>query len=70
MVDPFGIGSFGRFPKEDQGRVSFLVEVCDPSEASDNAYSANGILVSDFYTLNIFDPVKASTREIFLDAAQ
>ena len=48
-----------RCPKADQGRVSFLVEVCDPSEASDYAYSANGILVSDFYTPNYFDPVKA-----------
>jgi hypothetical protein len=44
---------------DNQGRASFLVEVCDPSEASDYAYSVNGVLVSDFYTPNYFDPVKA-----------
>ncbi len=60
LVDPSGNRLVaGDSPKADQGRVSFLVEVCDPSEASDNAYSANGILVSDFYTPNYFDPVKA-----------
>jgi hypothetical protein len=60
LVDPFGnrvIASDS--PKSDQGRVSILVEVCDPSEAADYAYSVNGILVSDFYTPNFFDPVKA-----------
>jgi hypothetical protein len=60
LVDPFGNRLVaGDSPKADQGRVSFLVEVCDPSEASDYAYSANGILVSDFYTPHYFDPVKA-----------
>ncbi len=60
LVDPSGNRLVaGDSPKADQGRVSFLVEVCDPSEASDYAYSANGILVSDFYTPNYFDPVKA-----------
>jgi hypothetical protein len=46
-------------PKKGQGRVSFLVEVCDPSEAADFGYSVNGIFVSDFYTPNYFDPVAA-----------
>ncbi len=60
LVDPFGNRLVaGDSPNTDQGRVSFLVEVCDPSEASDYAYSANGILVSDFYTPQYFDPVKA-----------
>ena len=60
LVDPFGNRLVaGDAPKTDQGRVNFLVEVCDPSEASDYAYSANGILVSDFYTPHYFDPVKA-----------
>jgi hypothetical protein len=40
-----------------QGRVEFLVEVCDPSEASDFSYTVNGIVMSDFYTPNYFDPV-------------
>jgi hypothetical protein len=61
LVDPSGNRVVaGDSPKRDQGRVSFLVEVCDPCEAADFAYSINGILVSDFYTPHYFDPVKAS----------
>jgi hypothetical protein len=61
LVDPFGNRVVaGDSPKSDQGRVSFLVEVSDPSEAASFAYSANGVLVSDFYTPNYFDPVKAA----------
>jgi hypothetical protein len=60
LVDPFGNRVIaGDSPMDNQGRASFLVEVCDPSEAADYAYSVNGILVSDFYTPNYFDPVKA-----------
>jgi hypothetical protein len=60
LVDPFGNRVIaGDSPKSDQGRASILVEVCDPSEAADYAYSVNGILVSDFYTPNFFDPVNA-----------
>src|SRR5260370_22734207 len=43
-----------RVPK---GRVGYLVEVCDPCEAAQFGYSVNGVLVSDFYTPNFFDPV-------------
>jgi hypothetical protein len=61
LVDPSGDRQeTGDSPKPEQGRVSFLVEVCDPSEAADFAYSVNGILVSDFYTPNYFDPTQAS----------
>ncbi|MBV9495614.1 MAG: hypothetical protein JOZ54_15310 [Acidobacteria bacterium] len=42
---------------EDQGRVEYLVEVADPSEAAQFGYTVNGVLVSDFYTPNFFDPV-------------
>ena len=60
LVDPFGNRVVaGDLPMDNQGRASFLVEVCDPSEAAEYAYSVNGILVSDFYTPNYFDPVKA-----------
>lgn len=60
LVDPFGNRLVaGDSPKPDQGRVSFLVEVSDPSEAPDYAYSSNGVRVSDFYTPNYFDPVKS-----------
>jgi len=60
LVDPFGDRLIaGDSPKSGQGRVSFLVEVCDPSEAAQFAYTINGILVSDFYTPHYFDPVAA-----------
>jgi hypothetical protein len=70
LVDPSGNRVVsGDSPMPGQGRVSFLVEPCDPSEAADFAYSVNGILVSDFYTPNFFDPVAAAgTRYSFTDA--
>jgi len=58
LADPFGKRLIaGQSPKRGQGRVEFLVEVCDPTEAAANAYTVNGILVSDFYTPRYFDPV-------------
>lgn len=61
IVDPFGDRLVaGDSPKSDQGRVRFLVEVSDPSEDATFGYSVNGILVSDFYTPNFFDPFVAS----------
>ena len=43
-----------------QGRVQYLVEVCDPSESEKYAYTSNDVLVSDFYTPSYFDPTAAS----------
>jgi hypothetical protein len=58
LADPFGNRLVaGRSPKPDQGRVEFLVEVCDPSEDQEFAYTVNEVLVSDFYTPRYFDPV-------------
>jgi hypothetical protein len=70
LVDPFGDRLIaGDSPKEGQGRVSFLVEVGDPSEAAEFAYTCNGILVSDFYTPQFFDPiVSPSVRYSFTGA--
>jgi len=60
LVDSFGDRLIaGDSPKEGQGRVSFLVEVSDPSEATEFAYTVNGILVSDFYTPRFFDPMQS-----------
>jgi hypothetical protein len=60
LADPFGNRLVaGASPMESQGRVEFLVEVCDPCQDDDFAYTVNGILVSDFYTPNYFDPVRA-----------
>ena len=62
LVDPFGNRmTAGQSPKPGQGRVEFLVEVCDPSEDTPFAYRVNGVLVSDFYTPDYFDPVAAPT---------
>ena len=61
LADPFGNRLVaGKSPKKGQGRVNFLVEVCDPSEAAQFAYTVNGVLVSDFYFNSFFDPVKSS----------
>jgi hypothetical protein len=49
----------GQSPKPDQGVVEFLVEVADPSEAPENGYTVNGLLVSDFFTPHFYDPVTA-----------
>jgi hypothetical protein len=59
VADPFGDRVVaGRSSKPGQGRVEFLVEVCDPSEAEEFAYTVNDVLVSDFYTPHYFDPVQ------------
>jgi hypothetical protein len=51
LADAFGNRLVaGQSPKEDQGRVEFLLEVCDPPEDAQFAYTSNGILVSDFLT--------------------
>jgi predicted chitinase len=58
LVDPFGrrMVAGDALPESGQVRVSYLVEVCDPCESAEFAYSANGIRVSDFYTPRYFDP--------------
>lgn len=70
LVDPFGRRLVaGESPMKAQGRVRFLVEVCDPSEADAYAYRINGIKVSDFYTPHYFEPKKATgVRYSFTDA--
>jgi hypothetical protein len=62
LADPFGNRLVaGKSPKRGQGRVNFLVEVCDPSEDQQFAYTVNGVTVSDFYTPHFFDPVAESS---------
>jgi hypothetical protein len=70
LADPFGRRVLpGKSPKRGQGRVEFLVEVCDPCEADQFAYTVNDVLVSDFYTPHYFDPTHAeSTRYSFTGA--
>jgi hypothetical protein len=70
LVDPFGNRTVaGLSPKKGQGRVEFLVEVCDPSEATEFGYTVNGIRVSDFYSPSYFDPITStSVRYSFTQA--
>jgi hypothetical protein len=57
LGDPFGRRLVaGDSLRPDQGRVQYLVEVCDPSEATEFSYRINGLVVSDFYTPHFFDP--------------
>lgn len=61
LADPFGNRLVaGDSPAPSQGRVEFLVEVCDPCLSGHCGYTVNGILVSDFYTPNYFDALPAS----------
>src|SRR5258706_8410910 len=61
LADPYGTRiQAGNSVKPDQGRVEYIVEVCDPSEAPEFAYTVNGVLVSDFYTPRFFDPTPAA----------
>jgi hypothetical protein len=68
LADPFGRRlRAGNLPRQaiklglPDRRVRYLVEVCDPSEAGAFAYSVNGVLVSDFYTPDFFDPITVSS---------
>jgi len=72
LADPFGNRVIpGRSPKRGQGRVEFLVEVCDPSEAAEFGYTVNDVLMSDFYTPRFFDPVHSqATRYSFTSAVE
>ena len=70
LVDPSGNKTAaGNSIKPGQGRVSYLVEVCDPSEAAAFGYTVNGVLVSDFYTPEFFSPATtAGVRYSFVGA--
>jgi hypothetical protein len=61
LVDPQGtLTRAGNSLKSGQGRVEYLIEVCDPCQSSSFAYSVNSVMVSDFYTPQYFDPVKSN----------
>jgi hypothetical protein len=61
LADPFGNRLIaGASPKKGQGRVEFLVEVCDPCEDASQAYTVNEVVVSDFVTPHFYDPVASN----------
>jgi hypothetical protein len=58
LADPFGQRLVpGQSIEDPQKRVEYLVEVCDPCQSDQFAYRVDGVLMSDFYTPNYFDPV-------------
>jgi hypothetical protein len=70
LADPQGSRlSEGPSLKEGQGRVQYLVEVCDPCEAADFGYDVDGLLLSDFVTPSFFGAeAAAGTGFSFTDA--
>ena len=69
LADPFGnrvVAGDSPDPKR-QGRVEFLVEVCDPCEAPALGYTVNGVRVSDFYTSHYFEPPTRSAAAVTYD---
>jgi hypothetical protein len=59
LADPFGDRMVpGPSLKRGDGPVSYLVEVCDPPESEEFAYTVNDVLVSDFITPAFYDPAK------------
>ncbi len=60
LADPSGNRTIaGPSTAATQDRVEFLVEVCDPCQDDDYAYTVNDVLVSDVFTPNYFDPAAA-----------
>lgn len=59
LVDPFGNALIaGQSVDPGQGRVQYLVEICDP--VSGKWYRVNGVKVSDFCTRHYFDPEQSA----------
>ncbi len=63
LADPFGNRTVAGSPPpqapspiSEFERVIYLVEVCDPCESEQLAYSVNGVNVSDFITPHYYDP--------------
>lgn len=63
LADPFGNRTIAGSPPSNSpdpvsgfDRVVYLVEVCDPCEDNQFAYTSNGVVVSDFITPHYYDP--------------
>jgi hypothetical protein len=72
LADPSGNrmqGGPSPNPRSASTQVQLLVEVCDPCEDAQFAYSINGVLVSDFITPRFYDAVaSAGTHYSFTGA--
>jgi hypothetical protein len=56
LVDETGRRMIPGYAPSSEERVEFLVEVCDPCQDGANAYTVNGIIVSDFCTPEFYSP--------------
>jgi hypothetical protein len=59
LADPSGtrtIPTVSPDPDAPFARVEFLLEICDPCQSADCAYTVNDVLVSDFVTPAFFEP--------------
>jgi hypothetical protein len=74
LVDPAGnrmqtsraIQIAGKGVQDAAGEYQYVMEVCDPCQGNQYAYSIQGIAVSDFITPRFYDPVSAAgTRYSF-----
>jgi hypothetical protein len=71
LSDPFGNRMLaGRSPREDQGEVEFLADICDPCEHPEYAYVVNDVLVSDFCTPSFWEPASRRERYSFTGSIQ
>jgi hypothetical protein len=66
LADPFGNRTIAGAPPANApapvsgfARVVYLVEVCDPCESDQFAYTSNGVKVSDFITPHFYDPKRS-----------
>jgi hypothetical protein len=71
LVDPTGNRQiWGPSPVPDQGEVGFLLEVCNPCEDAQFAYSIDGVLVADFCTPQFFSVEAPGPRCSFSGAIE
>jgi hypothetical protein len=71
LADPSGTRVFsGPSLAPDQGRVQYILEVCDPCEDVQYSYRVNGVLVSDFYTPDFMGPAVACPHYSFTGAIE
>lgn len=72
LADPFGNRTIAGAPPPQApkqiaqlARVTYLVEVCDPCEDTQFAYSVNGQSMSDFITPHYYDPNGPATGTMY-----
>jgi hypothetical protein len=71
LSDPFGNRMLaGNSPRDDQGQVEYLADICDPCGHPQYAYVVNDVLVSDFCTPSFWEPASRRERYSFTGAVQ